>query len=443
MMATAAFDHPAPSQFLLLYPTLIDQTSLSDLAPLVRNRNYHAYRDAVTRTQLDQSILANALIARLTTLLYYAYTLLVRPVVNAGPSGDNTGDFSALNQATQELQRAIISKCAAPAEPVVQPSLSLQGPSTLFSSTKSFLDELSPTASNTLVNFLSIIRTDPNFLSSRLLQAKDQELDSLASWKPRHHIARSKLISSGRHAEAPVAPISPVDYITSFHRHDPMYVLTSVIFSASPNSNSLEYSRRVESWSTCLARLIDEKRGDRIVLAVMDIFCTGRWHVSSCFETILLAFLQNAAKLSSPNSKYEDACEEEVVETDPEMTELFDKTLIEILELVTDFEGIPSSAMELINAISSKCTNQDEARSVLFMKWFIEHFLSRSIIYPEVRRVLFDANSSIADFSTNSLSPMNKGYCCSRCTVDLRNIAFQCRGMKTIQGETNVQTTCI
>ena len=398
-MATIAFvDHPPPPQSLLLYPTLIDQTSLSDLAPLVRNRNYHAYRDAVTRTQLDQSILANALIARLTTLLYYAHTLLVRPVVNAGSSGDNTGDFSVLNQVTQELQEAVISKCTAPAEPVVQPALSLQGSSTRFSTTTSFFDELSPTASNTLVNFLGIIRADPNFLSSRLLQAKDQELDSLASWKPRHHIARSKLVSSGRHTEAPVAPISPADYISSFHRHDPMYVLTSVIFSASPNSSSLEYSRRVNSWSTCLARLIDEKRGDRIVLAAMDIFCTGRWQVSSRFETILLGFLQNAAKLSSANPKYEDECEEVVTESDPEMAELFDKTLIEILGLVNDFGGTPSFALELINAISVKCTDQDQARSVLFTKWFIEHFLSRSIIYPEASPVVFDANSSIADF---------------------------------------------
>jgi hypothetical protein len=390
MMATVAFaDHPSPPQSLLLHPTLIDQTSLSDLAPLVRNRNYHAYRDTVTKTQLDRSILANALIARLTTLLYYAHTLLVRPVVNAGPSGDNTGDFSVLNQATQELQRAVVSKCAAPAEPLVQPTFSPQGPSARFSNTTSFLDELSPTASNTLVNFLGVIRADPNFLSSRLLRAKDQELDSLASWKPRHHITRSKLVSNGRHSEAPVTPISPADYITSFHRHDPMYVLTSVIFSASPKSNSPEYLRRMNSWSTCLARLIDEKRGDRIVLAAMDIFCTGKWQVSSCFETILLGFLQNSAKLSSANPKYDDTCEDEPVETNLEMAELFDKTLIEILGLVNDFGGIPSSAMELINAISDKCTNEDQARSVLFTKWFIEHFLSRSIIYPEVSPVLF------------------------------------------------------
>ena len=166
-------------------------------------------------------------------LLYYAHTLLVRPVVNAGPSGDNSGDFSVLNQATQELQKAIISKCTAPVEPVVQPTLGPQGSSTRFSITTSFFDELSPTASNTLVNFLGVIRTDPNFLSTRLLQAKDQELDSLASWKPRHHIARSKLVSSGRHTKRQWPRFLLRTIITSFHRHDPMYVLTSVIFSAS------------------------------------------------------------------------------------------------------------------------------------------------------------------------------------------------------------------
>ena len=74
MMAAAEFiDFPPPPQSLLLYPTLIDQTSLSDLPPLIRNRNYHAHRDNITKIQLEQLILANALIARLSSVLFYAH----------------------------------------------------------------------------------------------------------------------------------------------------------------------------------------------------------------------------------------------------------------------------------------------------------------------------------------------------------------------------------
>src|SRR5436305_11096159 len=108
MMATTAVfvDSTSPTtlttQSLLLYPSLIDQTSLSDLPPLIRNRNYHAYRDVVTRTQLDQIILANALITRLTHFLYYAHTLLTQVVVNIGSTNNNVWEFSLLNQTAQE-----------------------------------------------------------------------------------------------------------------------------------------------------------------------------------------------------------------------------------------------------------------------------------------------------------------------------------------------------
>src|SRR5579859_839937 len=103
----AAFIDPSPPQSLLLYPSLIDTTTLTDLAQLVRARNYHAYRDTVTRLQLDQVILANALITRLASLLYYAQTLLVLLVVNHGPTNDNINEFVVVNQAAHELQKSI------------------------------------------------------------------------------------------------------------------------------------------------------------------------------------------------------------------------------------------------------------------------------------------------------------------------------------------------
>jgi hypothetical protein len=77
-----------------------------------RNRNYHEHRDAVTRVQLDQLLLANALITRLASLLYYVQTLLVRLIVNnASPTG-TINDFSGITEAAHDLQKSIITKCA-------------------------------------------------------------------------------------------------------------------------------------------------------------------------------------------------------------------------------------------------------------------------------------------------------------------------------------------
>src|SRR6202022_4306666 len=136
---------PSPPQSLLLYPSLIDQTTLADLAQLVRACNYHAYKDNVTRIQLNQVILANALISRLASLLYYTQTLLVRLVVNNSPATDNTSDFCTLDQAAQELQKSITTTYTASIE-YVQPPTS-HGSQDAIAQPKSFLDDLSPTAS--------------------------------------------------------------------------------------------------------------------------------------------------------------------------------------------------------------------------------------------------------------------------------------------------------
>ena len=304
MMATATFvDHPPPPQSLLLYPSLIDQASLSDLASLVRNRNYHAYRDSVTRAQLDQIILANALITRLISFLYYAQTLLVRFIVNQNSTGNYRSDFTAINQATQELQKSVVTKCASSFEPNVAPSFRNDLPNG-SSPQKSFLDELSPTASTTLLKFLNNIRTDSNYLSARLLQSKDQDLDALVSCKPSHYVGRNRRCQC--RAQVIPAPItSPVGGVMSFYRHDPLYILTSIIFSQSSDPDSLEYQRRLNVWSTCLARFIDEKRGDRVIYAVLDIWFGIHWHCSSLFEISILNFLQNAAKLENGGRAYE------------------------------------------------------------------------------------------------------------------------------------------
>jgi hypothetical protein len=377
----SAFVDPSPPQSLLLYPSLIDQTTLVDLAQFVRGRNYHAYRDAVTRVQLDQVILANALIGRLASLLYYAQTLLVQLVVNNSPAHDNTSDFCTLTQATQELQKSITTTYTTPIENIQPPPGRGQ---VTFATPKSFLDELSPTASTTLLGFLNSVRTDPSLLCSRLLQAQDHELDALVSWLPHHHVARRKSESRTARQTTPIQTTTPADRIISFHRHDSLYVLTSVIFSAPHDPSSPDHPRCLNLWSSALAALIDAKRGDNVVIAVMEIWSGSEWEASQSLEIVILKFLQDAAKLSGSKDKYSDAFDEESIGPDPDMVELFDKTLLEILYIVNGYGGIPPPALELVKSTFHKCSYKAQAREVLFTGWFLRHFISRSISSPEV-----------------------------------------------------------
>ena len=389
---TPTFVDPSLPQSLLLFPTLIEQTSLSDLQNLVRNRNYHAYRDAVTRVQLNEVILANALVTRLASLLYYAQTLLVRLLVEHSPAHDNTSDFVVLNQAAHELQKSITNKYSKPIDDPAPPLPTSPTSPVAYPMPRSFLDELSPTASATLLNFLASLRNDPSLLTSRLVQATDHELDTLISWKPNHHSPRS---SFPRNNSIPTAATSPAEYILSFHRHDPLYILTSVIFSAS--ASSPDRRRRLHCWSTCLAHFIDEKRADQLVLSVLDIWSGHDWPTALPFETVVLSYLQSAAKLKAKRG--EDAfLTDDGLTTDPEMTELMDKTLVEVLEIVSGYGGIPSSVLELIHAIFELCADKGQAKQVLWRKWFIQRFLAQNMVYPEVFLVLFLSNLSIVDF---------------------------------------------
>lgn len=371
-----------PPTSLLIYPTLIDQTSLADLQQLVRNRNYHLYHDVVTRMQLDQLILANALMTRLASLLYYAQTLLVRLVVNQSPANDNTSDFTVLTQAAHELQKSITTKYTSSIEESVRPSSS-HGSAHSGPSSRSFLNELSPTASATLLKFLSSVRNDPSLISSRLLQATDNQLDSLVSWKPYHHVTRLKDASATRQNNVSIPAIDPADYIVSFHRHDPIFILTSIIFGAPHDLQSPEYHRRLNTWSSCLAQLIDAKRGNRVIFAVLDIWMGNEWQMSSSFETVILGFLQDAAKVRNGKGNYDVSCDDEDA-TDPEMVEILNKTLLEVLRILNGFGGVPAAALELVHAIYGRSIDKESARMMLFTKWFIRHHVARIVQYPEV-----------------------------------------------------------
>jgi hypothetical protein len=66
------------------------------------------------------------------------------------------------------------------------------------------------------------------------------------------------------------------------------------------------------------------------------------------------------------------------------MTELLDKTLLEVLEIVSGYGGVPSSVLALINTIFDLCADKAQAKEVLWTRWFLQRFLWQNIVYPEV-----------------------------------------------------------
>jgi len=99
------------------------------------------------------------------------------------------------------------------------------------------------------------------------------------------------------------------------------------------------------------------------------------------------------------------------------MTELMDKTLVEVLEIVSGYGGIPSSVLELIHSIFELCSDKGQAKQVLWRKWFIQRFLAQNMVYPEVFLVLFLSNLSIVDFLEGAILVRVKDFLYSYFTI--------------------------
>jgi hypothetical protein len=377
-------DPPVPRS-LLLYPSLVDQTTLSDLVVELRNCSYHEHRNFVTRVHLNRLLLANALIARLASVLYYVQTLLVRFIVNNTAASTDLNDFAGITEAAHVLQKEIISKCATWLDEDVY---SLSTSRYQLSSPTLFFNDLSPTASSTLLKFLTSLRTDSNFLSSRLLKASDAEYDALLRCTPYQAPPASKADINAPNA----------DSILSFRRHDPLYILTSVIFPSPCDPNSAESHRRLQCWSSCLAQLLDAKRGHQVVFSVLDIWWGLHWQVAAPFETALLGFLQSAERLKTSRSVQLMPDDDEAVLADPAMVDMLDKTVAEILAIVSSVEGLPPAIVQLLQAVCEKSCEKQDAKTALFTEWFVRHFMLRAIHRPEV--CIFRAELTIVSWTT-------------------------------------------
>lgn len=385
-------------------------TTLEELAHLVRLSTYQERKRTHSRIRLQRSLVSTALSARLARCGELAHRTLVDNF-----RADEKKSFASLYNAIHDVRNSCdATRKYALLEPDMdkgrpQPS-GADDPGSLFT----FMNEIPPRSRDTLLNFLTQIRTNPDYLASRVASLTATELAALTvfhqglepvdSVLPFHTRSKgSSSLSSRNSAHIPTA----VERLLSFQRHDPLSALIHTCFANSAGPDSGEDVRRTDVWATTCARLISESKPgtDPFICSVLNVWTAMRdWSGRSNLEWYLMKILEDGAFLlekaeehSVPRLHVEPRSAKDIIATD----EFYDSAIQGLFEVVDDPGSgvIPEGLIELGNAIVRKLDpkRHNPTRRFLVSKWLFSVFLLNAIIHPEVFHIGLYLNF-VADF---------------------------------------------
>ncbi|EDU44128.1 conserved hypothetical protein [Pyrenophora tritici-repentis Pt-1C-BFP] len=272
-------------------------TSLAELAHLIRLQGYQEQRKAHSRVRLHRWLVSSALSARLV----HCGELSYRSLVDSFRSDDKKA-FAALYNALNDVRNSCdATRQYALLEPDLEfgKSKNMRGEKPLTSST--FLNEVPSKILDDLLDFISEIRTNPDFLATRISNLSPQELAALTSFRqamdPIDSVSafqtpRGRNVGPQRQNQQ---GSSPVERLLSFQRHDPLSALIYTIFANSSGPDSAEDLRRTDVWATVCAKLIkDTKSSHNFIRTVLDVWAGMReWPGKANLELYIMQVLQD------------------------------------------------------------------------------------------------------------------------------------------------------
>ncbi|KAK4247073.1 hypothetical protein C7999DRAFT_41591 [Corynascus novoguineensis] len=391
-------------------------TSLGELAHLVRLSKYQERKRANTRIRLQRSLVSTALSARLMRCGEMAHRNLVD-----GFRGDDKKTFGALYNAVIDVRRSCDeTRRYALLEPEMEllqppgvassdsldtPTGSVTGASVSPSAMTPFLNEISASARETFLHFLTQIRTNPDYLATRIASLKNSELAALASFHqtlepiesvlPYHgrSSARNPSASSTGGAGGAGKERNTIERLLSFQRHDPISALIFTCFANSAGPDSAEDKRRTVTWANTCARLISAQTtgSEQTVISVLNVWVSMRdWAGKSNMEWYLMKILEDGAflldraedqhgtrfNLSDWSTKDQIAAEE-----------FYTRAVNELFEVIDDEDatGIPDGLLELGNEILKRLDKRylESTRKWLIAKYMFTVWLLGVVIHPE------------------------------------------------------------
>ncbi|KAF1834006.1 hypothetical protein BDW02DRAFT_355808 [Decorospora gaudefroyi] len=377
-------------------------TSLAELAHLIRLQGYQEQRKAHSRVRLHRWLVSSALSARLVHCGELAYRTLVDNF-----RSDDKKSFASLYNALNDVRNSCdATRQYALLEPDLEfgKSKSMKSEKALSSST--FLNEVPSKILDDLLDFISEIRTNPDFLAARISSLSQQELASLTSFRqamdPIDSVmamnARGKNLGSQKSQQQGA---SPVERLLSFQRHDPLSALIYTIFANSSGPDSAEDLRRTDVWATVCAKLIkDTKTSPNFIRTVLDVWAGMReWPGKTNLELYLMQVLQDGQFLLEKAEEQAARSGTQPVARSTKDTiaadEFFDKAVKRLFEVVDDEPsagGIPEGVLEIGNAILRKLDEEKNLRKAsqnfFVSRWLFSTFLLNAIIHPETHGIM-------------------------------------------------------
>ncbi|KAI1078656.1 hypothetical protein F5B20DRAFT_199676 [Whalleya microplaca] len=385
-------------------------TTLEELAHLVRLSKYQERKCANTRIRLQKNLISTALSARLTRCGEMSQRNLADSFRN-----DDKRAFGNLYSAIQDVRNSCdATRRYALLEPEMEPVQSLAvassenasttGSIVAGSSVAPFLMDISASAREAFLNFLTQIRTNPDYLATRLCALNSSELQVLTTFHqglepiesvlPYHSRPSGRGHATGTGRTSALTP-NPVERLLSFQRHDPLSALIYTCFANSAGPDSAEDKRRTGIWSSAFARMISTKStSEPILISILNAWSAMRdWSGRSNMEWYLMKILEDGAflldraedqngtrfNLSDWSSKDSIAAEE-----------FYDRAVNELFEIVDDEDatGIPEGVIELGNEILRRLQERDNnlvgtTRRWFVYKWLFSSWLLAVVIHPE------------------------------------------------------------
>jgi hypothetical protein len=373
-------------------------TTLEELAHLVRLSTYQERKRTHSRIRLQRSLVSTALSARLARCGELAHRTLVDNFRT-----DEKKHFASLYNAVHDVRNSCdATRRYALLEPDLENGRQNPNGEESSGSLSNFMHEIPIRSRATFLNFLTQIRTNPDYLASRISSLTTTELSALTvfhqgleavnSVLPFHTKSKGHTSSNLRNsANIP----SAVERLLSFQRHDPLSALIHTCFANSAGPDSVEDLRRTDVWATTCARMITESKTgtDPFICSVLNVWTAMRdWSGRSNMEWYLMKILEDGAFLL-------ETAEDEAgtrIHVEPRNAkdsiaadEFYTAAVQGLFEVVDDpgAGGIPEGLIELGNAILRKLDPKRHVatRKFLVSKWLFTVFLCNVVIHPEVR----------------------------------------------------------
>jgi hypothetical protein len=340
------------------------------------------------------------------------FAALYNAVIDVRRSCDETRRYALLEPEMELLQPPGLTS----SEGLDTPTGSVTGAGYSPSVGTPFLNEISASARETFLSFLNQIRTNPDYLASRITSLKQSELAALTSFHQALEPIESVLPyhTSRSSSRAPSGASNPssgsafggssatggaakernaIERLLSFQRHDPISALIYTCFANSAGPDSAEDKRRTVTWANALARLVlhPVTGNEQTIISVLNVWVSMRdWAGKSNMEWYLMKILEDGAflldraedehgtrfdQISKWSSKDQIASEE-----------FFTRAVDELFEVLDDEDatGIPEGLIELGNEMLKRLNKHVEAtRRWLVYKYMFTVWLLGVVIHPE------------------------------------------------------------